>query len=80
MARDREMHQFRSRAEILCQGTEGGTGKNRGINMQKIPTDELDALLENVDPGHLDDYLEASKKFMINAPREFSYYVKDLLS
>ncbi len=48
--------------------------------MQKIPTDELDALLENVDPGHLDDYLEASKKFMINAPREFSYYVKDLLS
>ena len=48
--------------------------------MQKIPTDELDSLLEKVDPGHLDDYLEASKKYMINAPKEFSYYVKDLLS
>lgn len=48
--------------------------------MQKIPTDELNALLEKVDPDQLDAYLKSSKKYMINDPREFSFYVKDLLN
>ena len=48
--------------------------------MQKIPTDELNALLEKVEPGQLDAFLKTGKKYMINDPKEFSFYVKNLLN
>lgn len=48
--------------------------------MQKKPTDELNELLENTDPDHLGEYLRNSKNYMISDPKEFSYYVKNLLN
>lgn len=47
--------------------------------MQKIPTDELNNLLENMKPDELDSYLSENKKYLAEGPKAFYYYMKDVL-
>ena len=47
--------------------------------MQKKPTDELDAMLENVKPGDMGEYLQNNRKYMAEGKKAFYYYYKDVL-
>lgn len=47
--------------------------------MLQKPTDELNALLENMRPDGLDDYLKDNRKYMADENKAFYYYMKDVL-
>ena len=47
--------------------------------MVQKPTDELNALLENMKPDGLDDYLRDNRKYMADEDKAFYYYMKDVL-
>lgn len=47
--------------------------------MVQKPTDELNALLENMRPDGLDDYLKDNRKYMADEDKAFYYYMKDVL-
>ena len=47
--------------------------------MQKKPTDELNSLLENMKPDDLDSYLSDNSKYLVEGPKAFYYYMKNVL-
>ncbi len=47
--------------------------------MQQKPTDELNDLLENMQPNQLDAYLQENQKYMALGEKAFYYYFKDTL-
>ncbi len=47
--------------------------------MQKKPTDELNALLENMKPNQLDAYFKDNEKYMADEKKAFYYYMKAVL-
>ncbi len=47
--------------------------------MQQKPTDELNDLLENMQPSQLDAYLKDNRKYMALGEKAFYYYFKDTL-
>ena len=47
--------------------------------MEHKPTNELNQLLENTDPGKLDDFLRDNRKYMAGAEKSFYYYMTDIL-
>ncbi len=47
--------------------------------MQKKPTDELNAILENMKPDQLDTYLKDNEKYLAGDKKSFYYYFKDVL-
>lgn len=48
--------------------------------MEKIATEELDSLLEQVKPNRLESYLKDNKEYMADEDRAFYYYMKEVLS
>ena len=48
--------------------------------IQNKPTDELNELLENMNPDHLDSYFNNNDKYMAWGEKAFYYYMKDILS
>lgn len=47
--------------------------------MLKKPTDELNSLLENMKPDDLDSYLSDNSKYLVEGPKAFYYYMKNVL-
>ncbi len=47
--------------------------------MEQKPTDELNALLENMKPDGIDDYLKDNGKYMADDKKAFYYYMKNVL-
>lgn len=47
--------------------------------MLKKPTDELDAMLEHVKPGHINTYLRDNRKYMAEGEKAFCHYFKEVL-
>ena len=47
--------------------------------MQQKPTDELNDLLENMQPSQLDAYLKDNRKYMALGEKAFYYYFKDTM-
>ena len=47
--------------------------------MQKKPTDELNAILENAKPGQIDGYLRENRDYLALGEKAFYYYMKDTL-
>ena len=47
--------------------------------MQKKPTDELNAILENAKPGQIDGYLKENRDYLALGEKAFYYYMKDTL-
>ncbi len=48
--------------------------------MEQKPTDELNALLENMKPGEITGYLKDNSRYMADEKKAFYYYVKDVLA
>lgn len=48
--------------------------------MNKIPTDELDNILESTHPEELSDYLKDNGRYMADDKKGFYYYMKDMLA
>ncbi len=47
--------------------------------MQKKPTDELNAILENAKPGQINGYLKENRDYLALGEKAFYYYMKDTL-
>ena len=47
--------------------------------MEQKPTNELNDLLENMQPSQLDRYLKENKEYLTDADKAFYYYFKDVL-
>lgn len=47
--------------------------------MQNKPTDELNALLENVKPDQIDGYFKDNRAYMADGKKAFYYYMKDVI-
>ncbi|MBR6148958.1 MAG: hypothetical protein IKQ44_11490 [Lachnospiraceae bacterium] len=47
--------------------------------MQNKPTDELNALLENVKPDQIDGYFKDNRAYMADEEKAFYYYMKDVI-
>ena len=47
--------------------------------MLKKPTDELNSLLENMKPDDLDSYLSDNSQYLVEGPKAFYYYMKNVL-
>ena len=47
--------------------------------MQNKPTDELNALLENVKPDQIDGYFKDNRAYMADGKKAFYYYMKDII-
>ncbi len=47
--------------------------------MKQKPTEELNELLENIQPDQLDEYLRTNKKYLAEGKKAFYYYFKDIL-
>lgn len=47
--------------------------------MQNKPTDELNALLENVKPEQIDGYFKDNRAYMADGKKAFYYYMKDVI-
>ncbi|MBR4759278.1 MAG: hypothetical protein IK078_03920 [Lachnospiraceae bacterium] len=45
--------------------------------MQKKPTDELNAILENTRPGQMDRYLKENRDYLALGEKAFYYHMKD---
>ncbi len=48
--------------------------------MQKIPTGELNKMLENTSPNKLDEYFKKNNKYMAEDGKAYYYYMKDVLN
>lgn len=48
--------------------------------MEKKPTNELDKLLETINPDELGAYLKDNQKYLANGENAFSYYMKDIIA
>ena len=48
--------------------------------MEQKPTDELNALLENMKPGEIAGYLKDNSRYMADEKKAFYYYMKDVLA
>lgn len=48
--------------------------------MQKIPTGELNKMLENTTPNKLDEYFRKNNKYMAEDGKAYYYYMKDVLN
>ena len=48
--------------------------------MNKIPTEELDNILESTHPEELGDYLKDNGRYMADDKKGFYYYMKDVLA
>lgn len=47
--------------------------------MQQIPTDELNAMLEDVKPEQLHTFLRENSRYLAQGEKAFYYYMKDVL-
>ena len=47
--------------------------------MLQKPTDELNKLLENMNPEQLEDYYKTNRKYLAEEKKAFYYYFKDVL-
>ncbi|MBR4760880.1 MAG: hypothetical protein IK078_12145 [Lachnospiraceae bacterium] len=47
--------------------------------MQKKPTDELNAILQNAKPGQIGGYLKKNRDYLALGDKAFYYYMKDTL-
>lgn len=48
--------------------------------MREKPTNELDELLKDMKPEQLDEYYKENGEYMVNARKEFSYYMKNVMA
>lgn len=48
--------------------------------MKEKTTNELDEMLKKTKPSQLEEYYKENNEYMVNADKEFTYYMKDVLA